>query len=109
MQDSFVDRLFSFIWLVLTSAFTTFLYVVSTVDAKFGDQTGGFILMLVSIVTTLILWRRSFYRRGVGGLEGFSSFTKVMIVIPIEGIVGLFASGCFFSGLYFLGRHYFHY
>jgi hypothetical protein len=35
------------------------------------------------------------------GGERFSSFTKALVVLPIEAIASLFGVGCLFGGLYF--------
>jgi hypothetical protein len=103
MQESFVDRVFSFIWFVVTSAFWEFFNFVGSLEQNFGLQTGGFILVMIAIGVWLTFAFLSFHNLGAGRS---SSFAAMILIKTTEGVCNLFGIGCLLAGLVLLGRYY---
>jgi hypothetical protein len=46
--------------------------------------------------------RRRFNRRGIGGLEHFSSYTKTVCITAIEKVIRFIGTLCLLTGLFLL-------
>jgi uncharacterized protein YneF (UPF0154 family) len=66
----------------------------------------GWILLVAGILGKYLIARRRFSRRGVGGLQHFSSFEKGLFISGIEKIFSLLSFLFILGGILVLGFYY---
>lgn len=66
----------------------------------------GWILLVTGIIVKYFIARRRFSRRGVGGLQHFSSFEKSLFITFIEIVFNLLSFLFILGGILVLGFYY---
>jgi hypothetical protein len=66
----------------------------------------GWIMAVIGLVIRYMISRRRFYRRGIGGLQHFSSYEKGLFVTFVEKIFGLLAYLLLLGAVLALGFFY---
>ncbi|MBK0379368.1 hypothetical protein [Mucilaginibacter segetis] len=62
----------------------------------------GFLLLVACFFIRYQIGRRRFNRRGVGGLQQFSSYRKAVVTTFLETLILFIGNLCGFAGLYLL-------
>jgi len=61
----------------------------------------GILMIIIGMAFRIYVSRNRFYRRGAGGLQGFSSYRKSVIVPAFETILRIIGSLLVIGGLFF--------
>ncbi|MCE7044440.1 hypothetical protein [Dyadobacter sp. CY312] len=65
-------------------------------------QVVGFVLLLTGLFVRLLIGKRRFDRRGVGGMQHFRSYWTALILTFIEWVAGIVSLMMILSGLLLL-------
>lgn len=65
-------------------------------------QTYGIILIAIGIAIRLYIGRRRFYRRGITGMQQFSSYAKALIITLLEGLFHWVANCIILFGIFLI-------
>jgi hypothetical protein len=68
----------------------------------------GLLLLGICLFIRYQIGRRRFYRRGIGGLQHFSSYRKAVIISLLERLVLFIGNLCALAGLFLLALCRFH-
>ena len=80
------------------------LWIFSLPDMKTHHYTipCGLLLLGIGAIIRYHIGRRRFNRRGIGGLQQFSSYRKVVCVTMLESIIFTIGNLCLLAGLFLL-------
>ncbi|QEC78590.1 molybdenum ABC transporter permease [Mucilaginibacter ginsenosidivorax] len=62
----------------------------------------GLLLLALGFTIRYQIGRRRFNRRGIGGLQQFSTYSKFIFIMTIERVIYFIATLCLWAGLFLL-------